>query len=236
MKKLITITTALMLAPVLLAQSADAPAKKKKAVSKKPAPYVRLSEAAAVSTKAEEPIVAFLLVDEDEKSSLISEMVLKRKEFMKDLARPNFVVWAPQAFKRDAAKKGKLDAKKMPAETKEFLEKTVVTPKMVEQARQSGRTPPEFDDANLYPLVLVLSPGGEQEAYRFPKFDADGGFAVWIMTIRDAISASGAEPVITKPIQKILDNPLADSKAANAARTAREAKKTKAGKNNKKKK
>ena len=153
--------------------------------------------------------------------------MLKRKEFMKELAKPNFVVWAPLAFKLDAAKKGKLDAKKIPSDTRAFLEATVVTQKMVEQARQGGRTPPEFDDANLYPLVLVLSPGGEQEAYRFPKFDADGGFAVWVMTIRDAISACGAEPVITKPIQKILDNPLADSKAANAQRTQRESKKGK---------
>ena len=227
MKKLITIATALVLAPMILAQSADAPAKKKKSVSKKPAPYVKFDEAEKISAKAEEPIVAFLLLDEDEKSDLISEMVLKRKEFMKELAKPNFVVWAPQAFKRNAAKKSKLDAKKIPAETRAFLEKAVVTPNMVERARQSGQTPPEFDDANLYPLVMVLSPGGEKELYRFPRFDADGGFAVWIMTIRDKMSESGMSPVITKPIQKILDNPLADSKAANAARTARESKKGK---------
>ena len=226
MKKLMMIATALVLAPLLLAQSADAPAKKKKSVSKKPVPYTKLADAKAVSLKAEEPIVAFFFLEDDKKSEAINTKILKRKEFMKEFAKPNFTVWAPTAFKR-AATKSKIDVKKLTADEREFLEKTIVTAKMVEQARQAGQTPPEFDDASLYPIVMVLLPGATQEVYRFPRFDEEGGFAVWMMTMRDKLSENNIEPIITKPIQKILDNPLADSKQANAAQTQKDSKKGK---------
>ena len=225
MKKLITIATAVLLTPLLLAQSAT-PAKKKKSVSKKPVPYVKLAEAKATSLKAEEPIVAFLFLDDDKKSETINEKVLKRKEFMKEFAKPNFTVWAPLPFKR-AATKSKINIKQLAPDEREFMEKTIVTPKMVEQARQAGQTPPECDDASLYPIVMVLLPGATQEVYRFPKFDEDGGFAVWLMTMRDKLAENSIEPVITKPIQNILDNPLADSKKANASQTQKESKKGK---------
>lgn len=217
------LASTLILAPVCMTSwqacaadnaTAEAPAKPKKKVAKKPNYVNKFAPAQKVAEANEEPIVVFML-DESPKSKFLEQKVMKYKPFFKDLATKNLVIFTLK-LKADGKDPKKIDLKRLKEAERKIVENFGLDPRAEALAKKNNDKASPADSKN-YPCVVVISPDGTRELFRMPPFDtkvenAKAGYGVWISNMVDSLRNKGIEPVISKELQKILDNPMGEEK------------------------
>ena len=215
------LASTLILAPVCMTSwqacaadnaAAEAPAKPKKKVAKKPNYVNKFAPAQKVAEANEEPIVVFML-DESPKSKFLEQKVMKYKPFFKDFATKNLVIFTLK-LKPDGKDPKKIDVKRLKDAERKLVENFGLDPRTEALAKRNDKKVSPTDTSN-FPCVVVISPDGTRELFRMPPFDtkvenAKAGYGVWISNMVDSLRNKGIEPVISKELQKILDNPMGE--------------------------
>lgn len=192
----------------------EAPAKPKKKVAKRPNYVNKFAPAQKVAEANEEPIVVFMLTDTPQ-SKFIEQKVMKYKPFFKDFATKNLVLLTLK-LKQDSKDPKMIDLKRLKDQERKIIENFGLDPVTEAQAKKANQKASPADIKN-FPAVVVISPDGSRELFRMPKFDTKvenfkAGCGVWISNMVDNLRNKGVEPVISKEIQKILDNPMGEEK------------------------
>jgi hypothetical protein len=215
------LASALILAPVAMttwqasaADAAEAPAKPKKKLPKKPNYVNKFIPAQKVAEANDEPIVVFMMTDSP-KSKFIEQKVMKYKPFFKDLAPKNLVLLTIK-LKPDGKDLKKIDLKRLKEPERKIIENFGVDPMQEAAAKKKNETITAADAKN-YPAVVVISPDATRALFRMPEFDTKlenpkAGFAVWLSAMVDNLRTKGIEPTLSKEIEKILENPMGDEK------------------------
>lgn len=220
-KLAMVLASALVIAPLCTttwqayaAETAEAPAKPKKKVAKKPNYVNKYDQAQKVAEANDEPIVVFMLTD-SMKSKFLEQKVMKFKPFFKDLATKNLVILTIK-LKEDSKNPKLVDLKRLKAAERKVVENFGLDPKRETLAKKNNDKVSAADVQN-YPAVVVISPDGTRELFRMPPFDTKvenvkAGFGVWLSAVVDNLRNKGIEPVISKEVQAILDNPMGETK------------------------
>lgn len=220
-KLAMVLASALVIAPLCTttwqacaAETAEAPAKPKKKVAKKPNYVNKYDQAQKVAEANDEPIVVFMLTD-SMKSKFLEQKVMKFKPFFKDLATKNLVILTIK-LKEDSKNPKLVDLKRLKTAERKVVENFGLDPKRETLAKKNNDKVSAADVQN-YPAVVVISPDGTRELFRMPPFDTKvenvkAGFGVWLSAVVDNLRNKGIEPVISKEVQAILDNPMGETK------------------------
>ena len=200
MKKLILmLAAALMLAPVSPAFADEAPAKPKKKLQMKT--YMnQLDKAKADAAKNETPILVFVFLDGDDKSTLLKRFLLNNKVF-KQLAQENFATLILKGKK--AAKGGLVDKKSF--KNWDFVEKNI----MSDGTKSVDDT---ADKLSFYPGAFIVSPDGEKKLADVPKYNPELGFGAWAMDVAAKLEKAGVEINKFPALEKAMANPQPDIK------------------------
>ncbi len=200
MKKLILmLTAALMLAPAMPTFADEAPAKPKKKLQMKT--YMnQLDKAKADATKNEVPMLVFVILDGDDKSTLMKRFLFNNKIF-KQLAQENF---ATLILKGKKAPKGGLVDKKS-FKNWDFVEKNI----MSDGTKSVDDT---ADKLSFYPGAFIVSPDGEKKLADVPKYNPELGFGAWAMDVAAKLEKAGIEINKFPALEKAMANPQPDIK------------------------
>ena len=181
---------------------------------KKPV-YMKSAEALKAAEMCGQPLVAFLLIEDNPRGYPISQILEKKlmsmKPFKDDFAKKNLVVLKLKA-KRDGKDPKKINMRQMKEPDRKMYENFGIDDNAVARAKRDGRDEPKFDDASNYPAVVVISPDGTRKLFRMPSYDKDGGFGVWLTTVVDMLRTAQFDPEVSKSIEKILENPTEPKK------------------------
>lgn len=206
MKKLIMVlAAALMLAPAYLpaADEAAAPAKPKKKLQMKM--YMnQLEKAKAEAVKNEAPILVLVLLDGDEKSTMVKRFLLGNKLF-KQFAQENFATLVLKGQK--ASKGGVVNTKSF--KNWEFIEKNI----MAEGTKSISDT---ADKLSFYPGAFFVSPDGEKKLADVPKYNPELGFGAWAMDVVARLEQGGISANVSPALKKAIENPQPDVKMSAA--------------------
>ena len=181
---------------------------------KKPV-YMKSVEALKAAEMCGQPLVAFLLIEDNPRGYPISQIFEKKlmtmKPFKDDFAKKNLVLLKLKA-KRDGKDPKKINLRQMKEPDRKIYENFGIDDNAVARAKRDGKDEPKFDDASNYPAVVVISPDGTRKLFRMPSYDKDGGFGVWLTTVVDMLRTAQFEPEVSKSIEKILENPTEPKK------------------------
>jgi len=182
--------------------------------SKKPI-YMKSAEALKAAEMCGQPLVAFLLIEDNPRGFPISQVIEKKlmsmKPFKDDFAKKNLVLLKLKA-KRDGKDPKKINLRQMKEPDRKMFENFGLDDNAVARAKRDNKDEPKFDDASNYPAVVVISPDGTRKLFRMPSYDKDGGFGVWLTTVVDMLRTAQFEPEVSKAIEKILENPTEPKK------------------------
>ena len=199
MKKLILmLAAALTLAPVSPTFADEAPAKPKKKLQMKT--YMQLDKAKADAAKNEVPILVFVILDGDDKSTLMKRFLFNNKVF-KQLAQENFATLILKGKK--AAKGGLVDKKSF--KNWDFVEKNI----MSDGTKSVDDT---ADKLSFYPGAFIVSPDGEKKLADVPKYNPELGFGAWAMDVAAKLEKAGVEINKFPALEKAIANPQPDIK------------------------
>ena len=200
MKKLILmLSVALMLAPAMSTYADEAPAKPKKKLQMKT--YMnQLDKAKADATKNEVPILVFVILDGEDKSTLMKRFLFNNKVF-KQLAQENFSTLILKGKK--APKGGRVDKKSF--KNWDFIEKNI----MSEGTKSIDDT---ADKLSFYPGAFIVSPDGEKKLADVPKYNPELGFGAWAMDVAAKLEKAGIEINKFPALEKAMANPQPDIK------------------------
>ena len=201
MKKLILmLSVALMLAPAMSTFADEAPAKPKKKLQMKT--YMnQLDKAKADAAKNETPILVFVILDGDDKSTLLKRFLLNNKVF-KQLAQENF---ATLILKGQKSAKDKKLVEKKSFKNWDFVAKHIMA------ADTKGLTDtPEM--ISKYPGAFIVSADGEKKLADIPKYDPELGFGAWAMELAARLEKAGIEICKSPALVKAMENPQPDIK------------------------
>ena len=200
MKKLILmLAAALTLAPVSPTFADEAPAKPKKKLQMKT--YMnQLDKAKADAAKNETPILVFVILDGDDKSTLMKRFLFNNKVF-KQLAQENFSTLILKGKK--APKGGLVDKKSF--KNWDFIEKNI----MSEGTKSIDDT---ADKLSFYPGAFIVSPDGEKKLADVPKYNPELGFGAWAMDVAAKLEKAGIEINKFPALEKAMANPQPDIK------------------------
>ena len=201
MKKLILmLTAALMLAPAMPTFADEAPAKPKKKLQMKT--YMnQLDKAKADAAKNETPILVFVILDGDDKSTLLKRFLLNNKVF-KQMAQENF---ATLILKGQKAAKDKKSVDPKSFKNWDFVSKHIMA------ADTKGLTDtPEM--ISKYPGAFIVSADGEKKLADIPKYDPELGFGAWAMELAARLEKAGIEICKSPALVKAMENPQPDIK------------------------
>lgn len=173
--------------------------------SKKPS-YAKYAEARAVAEKAGQPLVVAIFPDGHPGAKFLKQKVMNKATFMKDFAQKNCVI-AFMRVKPDNKDVKKIDTRSLKEPDIKFLENFAVSKHDIARAKQQNKSEPTYKDWNIYPSVIVVDVAADKELFRFPKYDPEGGYGVWLSQVVDLFRATGIEPSISAAVQKIVDNP-----------------------------
>ena len=181
---------------------------------KKPV-YMKSAEALKAAEMCGQPLVAFLLIEDNPRGYPISQVIEKKlmsmKPFKDDFAKKNLVLLKLKA-KRDGKEPKKINLRQMKEPDRKMFENFGIDDNAVARAKRDGKDEPKFDDASNYPAVVVISSDGTRKLFRMPSYDKDGGFGVWLTTVVDMLRTAQFEPEVSKSIEKILENPTEPKK------------------------
>ena len=181
---------------------------------KKPV-YMKSAEALKAAEMCGQPLVAFLLIEDNPRGYPISQILEKKlmsmKPFKDDFAKKNLVVLKLKA-KRDGKTPKKINLRQMKDPERKLFENFGLDEKAVARAKRENKDEPKFDDSSNYPAVVVLDPTGTRMLFRMPSYDKEGGFGVWLTTVVDMLRTAQVEPEVSKAIEKILKNPTEPKK------------------------
>jgi len=203
MKKLILmLAAALTLAPVSPTFADEAPAKPKKKLQMKT--YMnQLDKAKADAIKNDVPILVFVILDGDEKSTILKRFLLGNKIF-KQLAQENFVTLILKGQKSVKDKDKKLVEKKS-FKNWDFVEKNI----MSDGTKSVDDT---ADKLSFYPGAFIVSPDGEKKLADVPKYNPELGFGAWAMDVAAKLEKAGVEINKFPALEKAIANPQPDIK------------------------
>lgn len=194
------------------AEAGPTPAQLKARKQKKLAGYTKIEQTVKVAEAANQPIMAFVFIEQNPVSDFLEKKVFSNRTFRNELAKQN-VVLMKLKLKLDAKSKGdkKIDLKGLKEPERKFIENFGLDERRAAQLKRQNK---EIDamHAMNYPAIIGLSPDGLKQLFRMGSYDRDGGMGVWISTVVDTLRAAGFEPEITPVIQKILDDPMAFGK------------------------
>ncbi len=201
MKKLILmLSVALMLAPTMPTFADEAPAKPKKKLQMKT--YMnQLDKAKVDAAKNEVPILVFVILDGDDKSTLMKRFLFNNKVFKK-LAQENFVTLILKGQK--SAKDRKVVEKKS-FKNWDFVEKNI----MSDGTKSVDDT---ADMLSFYPGAFIVSPDGEKKLADVPKYNPELGFGAWAMDVAAKLEKAGIEINKFPELEKAMANPQPDIK------------------------
>ena len=229
MKNRITFALAMLLAVASTALTA-APAKEKEAApaaeteAEGPTPaqlkarkakvlkgYRKFNDAKKVAEAANQPILAFIFIEQSPVSELIEKKLLTNKLVRDELIKDNAVLLTIK-LKRDLSAKDpkdkgkKVDLRPLKEPERKLVENFGLDEKAAAQAKKNDKEI-TYADAVNYPAIIGISPDGMKQLFRMGSYDKDGGMGVWISTVVDTLRTGGIEPVISPKVQKVLDNP-----------------------------
>ena len=177
--------------------------------------YTKAAEALKAAEMCGQPLVAFLLIEDNPRGYPISQFIEKKlmtmKPFKDDFAKKNLVLLKLKA-KRDAKDPKKINLRQMKEPDRKMYENFGLDDKAVARAKRDGKDEPKFDDSSNYPAVVAISPDGTRLLFRMPSYDKEGGFGVWLTTVVDMLRTAQIEPEVSKAIEKILENPTEPKK------------------------
>ncbi len=213
LKLMMILASALILAPVAVSYAAEAgsaeKAKPKKKMAKKPF-YTKYSEAMKVAAANEEPVLVLMCFDQDKRGVMLEKEIFKWPQFAKDYAKNNLVLLKMKLKATKDGKKVDLKASFKTEDEKRFLENHGLNEKAAAQAKQKGDTLTAVDASNYPAVVCVKGDAENQELlFRMDSYDKDGGPGVWLASLDALLRTKEIEPVVSKDIQKILDDPTA---------------------------
>jgi len=201
MKKLIVmLAAALVFAPTMPTFADEAPAKPKKKLQMKT--YMnQLDKAKADAIKNEAPILVFVILDGDEKSTLMKRYLFNNKIFKK-LAQENF---ATLILKGQKSAKDKKVVEKKSFKNWDFVEKNI----MSEGTKSVDDT---AENLSFYPGAFIVSPDGEKKLADVPKYNPELGFGAWAMDVAAKLEKAGIEINKFPELEKAIANPQPDIK------------------------
>ena len=177
--------------------------------------YMKAAEALKAAEMCGQPLVAFLLIEDNPRGFPISQFIEKKlmgmKPFKDDFAKKNLVLLKLKA-KRDGKDPKKINLRQMKEPERKIFENFGLDDNAVARAKRDNKDEPKFDDSSNYPAVVVISPDGTRKLFRMPSYDKDGGFGVWLTTVVDMLRTAQFEPEVSKAIEKILENPTEPKK------------------------
>ena len=177
--------------------------------------YTKSAEALKAAEMCGQPLVAFLLIEDNPRGFPISQFIEKKlmgmKPFKDDFAKKNLVLLKLKA-KRDGKDPKKINLRQMKEPERKIFENFGLDDNAVARAKRDNMDEPKFDDSSNYPAVVVISPDGTRKLFRMPSYDKDGGFGVWLTTVVDMLRTAQFEPEVSKAIEKILENPTEPKK------------------------
>jgi len=213
LKLMMALAAALALAPAHMTYAADEPApekekaKPKKKVAKKPM-YTKFSEAMKVAEAIEEPVLVLMCFDQDKLGVTLEKELFKWPQFAKDYAKSNLILLKMKLKPTKDGKKVDLKASFKTENEKRFLENNGIDEKAAAQAKQKGETLAAVDAKNYPAIVCVKGNEENQELlFRMDRYDKDGGPGVWLTSLDALLRTKEIEPVVSKVVQKILDDP-----------------------------
>ena len=213
LKLMMILASALILAPAAVSYAAEAgsaeKAKPKKKMAKKPF-YTKYAEAMKVAAANEEPVLVLMCFDQDKRGVALEKEIFKWPQFAKDYAKNNLVLLKMKLKPTKDGKKVDLKASFKTEDEKRFLENNGLNEKAAAQAKQKGDTLTAVDASNYPAIVCVKGDAENQELlFRMDSYDKDGGPGVWLASLDALLRTKEIEPVVSKDIQKILDDPTA---------------------------
>ena len=201
MKKLIImLAAALMLAPTMSTFADEAPAKPKKKLQMKT--YMnQLDKAKADAIKNEAPILVFVILDGDEKSTLLKRYRFNNKIF-KQLTQENF---ATLILKGQKSAKDKKIVEKKSFKNWDFVEKNIMS-------EGTKSVDDKAENLSFYPGAFIVSPDGEKKLADVPKYNPELGFGAWAMDVAAKLEKAGIEINKFPALEKAIANPQPDIK------------------------
>ena len=158
-------------------------------------------KAKADAAKFETPILTFVILDGDEKSTMLKRFLLNNKMF-KLFAQENFVTLILKGQK--SAKDKKLVEKKS-FKNWDFVEKHIMNAdhKAVDDTA---------DMVSKYPGAFFVTADGEKKLADLPKYDPELGFGAWAMELVAKLEAAGVSANVSAAVKKARENPQPDIK------------------------
>lgn len=201
MKKIIlTLAAALLLAPATPTSADDAAADKPKRKLNMKTYFNQMDNAKKDATKYETPILVIVMLDDDDKSTLVKRYVLNNKYFKK-FAPANFVTLVLKG-KKNEKQKNFVDKKSF-KKNWDFVEKFVMDADRKAVADTA-------DMVSKYPTAFFVSADCEKKLAHLPKYDPELGFGAWAMEIVAKLEAAGVSPVVSPDLKKAIENPQPD--------------------------
>ena len=205
MKKIIvTLAAALLLAPVTPTFADDAVAEKPKRKLNMKTYFNQMDIAKKDATKFETPILVIVMLDDDEKSTMVKRYVLNNK-FFKKFAPANFVTLVLKGKKNEKDKKL--------VDKKSFKKGWDLIEKFGMDADRKAVTD-TADMATKYPTAFFVSADCEKKLAHLPKYDPELGFGAWAMEVVAKLEAAGVSAVVSPDLKKAIENPQPDVKQA----------------------
>ena len=200
-KMIIMLAAALVLVPAFISVAEEAPAAKPKRKLQMKTYMSQLDKAKADAAKFETPILTFVILDGDEKSTMIKRFLLNNKTF-KLFAQENFVTLILKGQK--SAKDKKLVEKKS-FKNWDFVEKHIMNAdhKAVDDTA---------DMVSKYPGAFFVTADGEKKLADLPKYDPELGFGAWAMELVAKLEAAGVSANVSAAVKKAMENPQPDIK------------------------
>jgi hypothetical protein len=200
-KMIIMLAAALVLVPAFISVAEEAPAAKPKRKLQMKTYMNQLDKAKADAAKFETPILTFVILDGDEKSTMIKRFLLNNKTF-KLFAQENFVTLILKGQK--SAKDKKLVEKKS-FKNWDFVEKHIMNAdhKAVDDTA---------DMVSKYPGAFFVTADGEKKLADLPKYDPELGFGAWAMELVAKLEAAGVSANVSAAVKKAMENPQPDIK------------------------
>lgn len=174
------------------AQTAPAPKKKVRKVPE----YMSWEQACAVSEAAEQPIVAFVELKGDKRSSKIRMATVAHpifKEFVKDNC-VFYHVGVPQ----EKVQKGRGQANQKDAEPKPDFS-------AVKASESTAVTKLKGSQSTL-PVIAVVTPGGGRVIGTYAPAPEEASLAQFVAEMKTLFEGAKCELVISKKVQKVLDD------------------------------
>ena len=205
----------------LFAQGAEAPAKPKKKLPKKPFyNQSQIAEARKIAENNNEPLLVFILPDLKEadspRSAKFFQKTIVQHKLFQGYAKDNFVVLL---IKIKPDKEGKkIDVKSLDRDPKKgtpirtLIENYGISPRAKQLWHQNKKNTGEPDamELNFYPCVVCFEPNpmAQKPLFYMDAYDREGGFPIWLSTLDNFFAASQIETIKKDPkLVKLLDDP-----------------------------